>query len=717
MQEIQIIENVLSCVTSSLKIPKEKLILFHKDSQNIQKIKKFLNEIHSQHLFFGQNKDLSIFVSDIFPICSTKICVFGKSKIKVLHINDLVYCDMNGNPFNHLELILKRIVKPISQNLPKPIALSLNNEIVKLENKISVIEGLMKGRIRLPLISNSISLTNESLIIDWCRLINDCLSEEPNEEMDYYEYWRQRCDKLNDLMDQLSNDKVKKVIWDLQDSNSIYYRVFQDLYKLIVNSVNEAEDILINLKPLMTYFEKIDNRNFLSMIRPIFHTLGLIWSNCKSFQAKSKFIVLIKKTSNHLATKIEDYLNKYNKFKYDIDKSLVIINKSLMMADLSIKIHEEYKELFSWKYSNESVMLNLTSIRLKLSNVERVLRTAKDYENFSRIEIGGIKGKECSNLVNKMKTQFNNAFEEFLKNESVLNFNNHLFEIEKGLFKLFEDIICESYSLNDFYKTIKIFDKLLDRPNYSMAIRSIAKKKLKILMYLEFKNLRKILNSIPSLPRTTFKFYSALLLHHQLKNRFEDELSIIEKFTLSFLTQEDMDVFKEIEPLINELYNRTKESFSGHLKLQLSRNILLYSTNELKYHLDKNDGINEILKEIFLISKIDINAIPVEYQHLIGLNLEFGNLTEQLKFLCDQCNSILNNMNLQSSFKTIQMLQSVEANLVWSNLNLMGYLNETLHKLKLQENEENELLKRKQFSSYKRTLCQLRPNSSRKIDF
>ena len=150
----------------------------------------------------------------------------------------------------------------------------------------------------------------ESVVIDWSHQIRDVLkrhSAEPLLEglnpgpLVEVAFWRDRCDNLESIVDQLYQDKARKMSHLLEKALSSYYPALQNMTKDIVDALDEAHDIFIFLKPLQKHFDDMEESDFVELPKclvPLFHLICLVWVNCKHYQQPSRLIVLLQEISN-----------------------------------------------------------------------------------------------------------------------------------------------------------------------------------------------------------------------------------------------------------------------------------------------------------------------------------------------------------------------------------------------------------------------------------
>lgn len=87
----------------------------------------------------------------------------------------------------------------------------------------------------------------------------------------------------------------------LRKTNSSYHPAFEALLHDVNDSLNEAKDIDLYLKPVSQHFDGIETTDFgetSPLYAPMFHALCLMWGNCKAYRRPARIIVLLQEMNN-----------------------------------------------------------------------------------------------------------------------------------------------------------------------------------------------------------------------------------------------------------------------------------------------------------------------------------------------------------------------------------------------------------------------------------
>lgn len=126
----------------------------------------------------------------------------------------------------------------------------------------------------------------------------------------------------------MRDPRVKKMASYLELTNSSYLTCLKTLFRNLVTAITEARDITLYLKTLEKYFT-IFGEDFLNSkqhIRPLFHTLALIWVNSKYYCNSSKVIFLLEQFSNLIIEACTGQLDPSSLFQVSFKGRLKTIN-------------------------------------------------------------------------------------------------------------------------------------------------------------------------------------------------------------------------------------------------------------------------------------------------------------------------------------------------------------------------------------------------------
>jgi dynein heavy chain len=87
----------------------------------------------------------------------------------------------------------------------------------------------------------------------------------------------------------------------LRKTNSSYYPAFESLLNDVNDALDESKEIDLYLKPVAQHFDGVETTDFgetAPLYGPMFHTLCLMWANCKAYRRPARIIVLLQELNN-----------------------------------------------------------------------------------------------------------------------------------------------------------------------------------------------------------------------------------------------------------------------------------------------------------------------------------------------------------------------------------------------------------------------------------
>lgn len=152
----------------------------------------------------------------------------------------------------------------------------------------------------------------ESAVVMWTRQIKNVLKMDPEALLKQgqnsgpqveIEFWTSKAQNLNSIHEQLSSERVRKVIKVLEVTKSTYFPAFNRLCKEVAQARMEANDDIVYLRPLERFFASLGQEAFPELIplfKPIMHTILLIWKNSKFYNTPARLVVLMREICNDL---------------------------------------------------------------------------------------------------------------------------------------------------------------------------------------------------------------------------------------------------------------------------------------------------------------------------------------------------------------------------------------------------------------------------------
>jgi dynein heavy chain len=183
--------------------------------------------------------------------------------------------------------------------------------------------GLVEGRTSLPLPPADVTQSEktsskdkaavlENAISHWTKQIKAELRKDPEQALKKavhpdplteINFWKNKSTNLNSICEQLSGERIKKVLKFLEQNKSTQTSAFSKLQKEVHIARLEADENFKYLQTLEKHFYKlIDTSLDLPEVAdgfvPIMHTILLIWTYSQHYNTPARLLVLIREICN-----------------------------------------------------------------------------------------------------------------------------------------------------------------------------------------------------------------------------------------------------------------------------------------------------------------------------------------------------------------------------------------------------------------------------------
>ncbi|NXF34813.1 DYH9 protein, partial [Nyctibius bracteatus] len=403
------------------------------------------------------------------------------------------------------------------QGWPQVVSQDIMHHVHRLKSTVSVVVGQVKGKTLLPLpagsegiedidlenerslklIDKSLVHATESAIIDWSYQIQGALKKKssepllqgsnPNPKVEL-EFWKNRCDDLECIYDQLRTRKVRNMMEVLERVESSYIPAFKAMLMDVEAALTEAQDIHLHLTPLRRHVENIERIEFSEvqpLLVPLLHVVCLIWVTSKHYNVPTRIIVLLQEICNLLIQQALVYLSPEDLLKGEMEESLSKVQMVLGILNAFKGAFEERREKLytyyepgqevrEWDFHAMMVFARLDSFLKRLEMVEDLLVTALDLMKLEKIEFSGIKGKALGQQVLDMYEEFQEAYKCHLTahcfafpqefEQDAFDFQQIVEDIDRRLGTVFIQAFDDASDLEHTFKLLDMFGSLLERP-------------------------------------------------------------------------------------------------------------------------------------------------------------------------------------------------------------------------------------------------------------
>ena len=405
------------------------------------------------------------------------------------------------------EVFLPLLTNPRNQNgWPELTSKEITENLNKFIANVYISVGHTKGKTLLPLPPTESKEDKgmrdkdrihvlESAVIIWTRQIKNVLKNDPEAALKdganpgplvELEFWTNQAADLNSIHEQLSSEKIKKVIKILELSKSTYSPSFSRLCKEVVIARMEANDNLKYLKTLRPFLEKLnlmdDFPKLTSLFKPILHTILLIWKHSKYYNSATRLVILIREICNDLIMQACRFLGE-EILQMDPKEASENLKMTLKVCGSFKSYYFDYKartqsesQSNMWRFQNSILFARLDSFLERCHDILDLSQTVLQFNTLERVEIGGTKGKTLTTSVHQIFSDFSQAVGKFHTIEyDVLNVESKEFdddfyefrcsikELERRLGSVISQAFDDCTTVSMSFKLMDSFQGLLER--------------------------------------------------------------------------------------------------------------------------------------------------------------------------------------------------------------------------------------------------------------
>ncbi|KAF4519850.1 hypothetical protein B566_EDAN005192, partial [Ephemera danica] len=439
----------------------------------------------------------------------------------------LVVGDLAVRPIEELAALVDEVFVPLLSNptnhgaWPVAVAQDVRRHVHSLKSTVYQVKGQVSGQTVLPMpvgvervheaerqltssggevVDLYLKSAIEGVVIKWATQINDVLTEDssqaflgsqtPTPAVEIH-FWNARLSNLENIYDQLKEEKVRKMAVILEKTDSAYFPCFKNLFRNIIGALAEARDIALHLKPLQRHLTALEDvADFAEagpLLRPLMHTVCLVWAHSRYYCHSSKLIVLLRQICNLIIQQAKRYLDPSSIFQSDVDEAKQRIQLSISILLQFRNIFDSCRENLGyffkerepvlWNFHPKMVFERYQAFLDRLQIVESFFDTVLEFLKLEKVEIGGLKGRVLSAKITHVFRDFNEHFAVFAcKTYDALDPEDEAFIEDYSAFQLkvtdldrrLASILCQSFDdcheLEGIFKLISIVGSVLDRP-------------------------------------------------------------------------------------------------------------------------------------------------------------------------------------------------------------------------------------------------------------
>eukprot|EP00899_Mesostigma_viride_P009330 jgi/Mesvir1/18399/Mv14277-RA.1 len=578
---------------------------------------------------------------------------------------DIQYGEFAEQPLEYLSAISQEVYLPLLCNprnqdgWPEVVTKEVLDNLHKFIANIYVTIGQTKGKTLLPLPptegKEEKNLRDkdrihvlESAVVTWTRQIKNVLKADPEAALKEglnpgplveLDFWQAKAANLNSIHEQLSGEKIQKVVKVLDLTKSTYYPAFTRLCREVAVGRLEANDDVRFLKPLKPYFERLnmgdDFPALVDLFKPMMHIILLIWKHSKYYNTAARLVILMREICNDLIRQACNYTNGEEIFKMEPQEAVDKLKLTLKVCGTFKSYYFDYKSRTatelpdnSWRFQNSALFARLDSFLERCHDILDLMQTIYQFNKLERIEIGGTKGKTLTASVRQIFSDFQQAVHRFqnvpydIMDVESKQFDDNFYEfrcVVKELERRLGSIIIQAFddctTVGTTFKLLESFEGLLER---EIIQGDLERKHIDLLRSYgeDLRDVQEIFNSRrenPVLNKNSAPHSGTVLWVRGLVARIEEPMQKLRQLNKVVMeTEEAKDVTKLYTSLMASLtdYERTNVE-------AWSREIEATSEDKLKQPLLTRDAAENYPAIIDLSTKGESPFLKVNFDPML----------------------------------------------------------------------------------------------------
>nr|XP_033816070.1 dynein heavy chain 17, axonemal isoform X1 [Geotrypetes seraphini] len=673
----------------------------------------------------------------------------------------LLVGDISNYPVEQLNTVVEEVIYPLfinSENMigwPTVVSEDVIRQARRLKNEMFVMGGKIKGKTLLalpekletlesstsdaagrasPIVDNSLLHAIETVIIDWSHQVRDILVKDsaqplldglnpkPHVEMDF---WNSRLLNLECIHDQLLKPEVNKIAEILEKSKSSYWPALQNVYNEVNTGLQEAEDIVIHLKPLKAKLDELEQADYAQVpafINGIMYTLGFIWANSEYYNRPSRIIVILQEICNLFIDMTRNYLSPEEMMRGlqgEIEDSMDNIKLAITVLERCYKAYGSCcsnmsyffkdKEPRSWDFPSALVFTRMDSFFNRLKTIKDLFSTAIEFLKLEKIEIGGVRGSVLGNMVNQIYEEFLEIVKIFAEckydpldtgeqfEQDFAVFQAKVQDLDRRLGSIisqaFDDCIC----IESANKLLYMFGSLLERPliasevcsKYADLLEKFNKEIDSVKIMYDAQLLASAEGNIPPICKNMSPVSGQLKWALELEERLQ--ASNIRSIDHPVMFGSDAKlIFSKYEEMMNllqkyreNIYAEWTERVDEDCRFNLEQPLILRDETSGLITVNFSKELVSVLREVKYLNNQDQKDIPSSAGNFFAENETFRKFVGNLDLVVGWYNKIKTTV-LPVEFPLImnelddndKRLEKAEISLFWNHEGVWEYIQE-----------------------------------------
>ncbi|XP_014248489.1 dynein beta chain, ciliary-like isoform X2 [Cimex lectularius] len=445
----------------------------------------------------------------------------------------IIFGDLSPKPIEEIvtlvdDILVPMITSPSNEKWPKTLIDDVTRRVQDMKDVVSKFKGDLQGAILLPLpdgidrvyeeernikeskgkmIDVQLRMNYESAVLNWSIQLNEGIlkrvSTEIFQEQKHplpsaeFKWWGSRVKNLEEIYEQLTEPKVKRMARILEMTESVFLPCFNELVDSVMAALKEAREMdkyFYALKKPIDKVQAIDFEIGENTFIPLIHSIALMWVHCPYFCNNTKLNHFMSLVLNMIIDVSYKAVDPPSLFQGEFDENFAKLKKVVENLKLFKKLFESYdmeigkvfpplSEPVYWIYETEELFNRYNDQIKRLTQLEEVFAQCIEYQKLEKVEIGGYYSYNLSRRLGTLYEEFNAAV-EVLRNIQYdpgdLDDNSweRDFQVFKEKIKDFDNrmaAICalgfdNCTNFRDIFSMVYLFRPFLDRPIVDSAM-------------------------------------------------------------------------------------------------------------------------------------------------------------------------------------------------------------------------------------------------------